>query len=84
MRAMRVYAGAKESMAGMVGEAKKGMVGQRWRRWRHLHINRRPAQAVPGNLDVTQREGARPSNFIKYNIDTVPEKALRYKTCYIQ
>ena len=34
---------------------------------------------MPGNLDVTQREGARPSSFIKYNINTaLLEKAIQY------
>ena len=35
---------------------------------------------MPGNLDVTQREGARPSSFIKYNINTAAllEKAIQY------
>ena len=61
----------------LVNESKENMVYGRWGqdgvwfRWRHLHINRRPAQAVLGNLDVTQREAARSSSFIKYNVNTV-------------
>ena len=61
----------------LVDDSKENMVyGRRgkdgvWFRWRHLHINRRLAQAVPGNLDVTQREGGRPDSYIKYNINTL-------------
>ena len=48
-----------------------------WFRWRHLHINRWTAQAVPGNLDVTQREAGRSTSFIKYNTaNTLLEEAL--------